>query len=289
MPTPSPGATPLPQATALPPSAIPLTPGGVTPVSALPPGSIPPFPSGALPPGVPPPPGVGVSPPAGRGAVPAGATLLRPLPASPDLSGLTTFTTSAVSNLRADDFLLESRFPIDLKTRECRLILFYGENTESRYLSKVWAETAAQVPGGIFGAVNLIYEPRVAASFLQIGIDLNHPYYWVRFRQVPFILVYRGGWPQAFYNGQRAVSALVDYALTLACVPGYVEHQPLPASMQAENKLEITAVGPYSAVRSNSTQYVADQPVRQYNPAFPPVVQGSAEQQAEVAALTGRR
>jgi hypothetical protein len=196
----------------------------------------------------------------------------------------TLFAQESVKQLKEQDFALDSREQIRLTYNDCILILFYVENTESRDLAKIWSTAASQVAGPIFAACNLMSEKRVAAAFNNISGDSNHPLNWAGLRQLPFILVYRQGWPQAFYNGERVVGSIIDYSLTLACVPKYTEKVQKFGSMEAENNLFMTGRNHFEE-RTDSTQFTDINPVDRFNPTYPVATVGSAEAVAEAQRL----
>lgn len=180
----------------------------------------------------------------------------------------TVFATEAVKRLTEASFTLETRERIGLRYENCIIALFYGENAESRSLAEIWAQAAAQIPGPIFAACNLLQERGVAKAFTEIRGLSNHPLQWAGLRQIPFILVYRDGWPQAFYNGDRTVSSIVDYALVQACEPEYHERFQVPAGMQVEGDRGIGLWKPYPEDRLESAQFGPG--VRGYQPDRPP-------------------
>lgn len=197
-------------------------------------------------------------------------------PSTTDTYGIThrlTFSSETVRRLTSDDFDLSSKELVTLKYDDCILILFHVENTESYQLANIWAVTAQQIAGPIFGAINMLSERKVASAFTRLKTDGSNPLHWVALRQYPFIVVYRKGWPVAIYNGVREVQAIIDYALTLACEAGYYEPLQIGGSMQSENNLEIGAYNVYTnvpgqqpKVRRESLQYVGESPIRGFNP-----------------------
>ena len=206
----------------------------------------------------------------------------------PDIITRTIFSTSTVKNMTDGDFNLSSKDMITINDDNCTLILFYVENEESKQLATIWAISAQQTAGPIFGAVNLLHEKKVAETFMKLKSMNGHPLHSYSLRGYPFILVYRGGWPVAFYNGSRTVNAIIDYALTLACNIDYSEPVSLGAGMQAEYQLEIGSYDVYSnleslrgnKIRKNSLEY-DNRGVRGFNPNLQPVLTGSNQEKEE--------
>lgn len=191
------------------------------------------------------------------------------------------FGQEAVKVLRESDFNLESNEQITIKYKDCMLILFYSQNTESIQLASIWAEIGRQVAGPIFAGVNLLRERKIAEAFANLNFSDN-PYRWAALKQQPFILSYRGGHPQAFYNGDRSVQAITDWALTLACTMGYEEHIQIPASMQTENNYQMNKWKEYDPSRTNSAEYTTATPIRGYNSSLPVTLVGSQAAAQEV-------
>lgn len=210
----------------------------------------------------------------------------------PEVVHRLSFSSETVKRLTAADFNLGSKELITLKYDDCLLVLFHVENTESYQLANVWALAAQQVAGPVFAAINLLSERKVAEAFTRLKSDGSNPLHWASLRQYPFILVYRSGWPVAIYNGAREVQAIIDYALTLACQAGYYEPLQVGGSMQAEGRIEM---GPYDIytnlsgqpprVRTESTQYNAENPIRGFNPNIPVVITGSPEAAQATSAI----
>jgi hypothetical protein len=179
-----------------------------------------------------------------------------------------------VKQFRDTDFTINSRELICLNFDDCILILFYNNNVESTNLSKIWVDASSQTPGFIFGAVNLQNEKKIAENFAKLNQDPNHPYHWAALRQTPFILVYRKGWPTAFYNGSRSSQAIIDYTMTLACRADYHEHDQKGWSLQAVSNIEMTNTNRYDTEkygsievppRTSSENYNTKQPMRYSN------------------------
>lgn len=135
----------------------------------------------------------------------------------------TLFAQDAVKQLTSADFTVNKQSRIKLVYEDCYLILFYGNNQESDDLLQVWQSAAAQVAGPIFASVNLFTEKAVATAFTQIRSESDNPLNWAGLRGIPFILVYRQGWPVGFYNGPRETETIIDYSLELACSASYKE------------------------------------------------------------------
>lgn len=199
------------------------------------------------------------------------------------------FAQDAVKKLTTDDFELDSSTKINLVHKDCTLVLFYTNNTESKNLFQIWSEAAKEVAGPVFASVNLLQEKQVAKAFTKLNMTAGS-LKWAALRTIPFILVYHNGWPVAFYNGQRSVQALIDYSLALACKADYHEPVNVYGGMQSQNDLEIKGTETYgpgerdNPLRHDSLQFLTSKPLRPYDKSDRPVEAGSAQAQAEASA-----
>ena len=202
----------------------------------------------------------------------------------PDVISRTIFSSYTVKNLGTEDFNINSKELITLNEERCSLVLFYVENEESKQLATIWAIAAQQTAGPLFCAVNMLNEHKVAEAFTKLKSANAHPLHPYGLRGYPFIIVYRSGWPIAFYNGSRSVNAIIDYALTLACNIDYSEPISLSAGMQAEYQAEMSAYDIYSnnqalkgnQIRKTSIEY-QDKGIRGFNPNLNIALNGSKE------------
>jgi hypothetical protein len=134
------------------------------------------------------------------------------------------FTVVKVKELQPDDFYLGSRTPTMLKSRDTTLVLFYLPNDpESEELKDIWAALSTEVAGVDFAAVNGSRQSDIMKAFVETGGDPDHPLYPFKVNGFPTIMVFRDGWPQAYYNGDRNYDDLLAYCLELAWQVGYYE------------------------------------------------------------------
>ena len=199
------------------------------------------------------------------------------------------FAQDSVKQLSQSDFVdLESDTKINLKYRDCMLVLFYGDNVESINLATIWSVAARNTVGPIFAATNLMIEPRIAAAFTSLNMQ-NGSLHWAALKTIPFILVYQNGWPVAFYNGERSVQSIVDYALTLACKAEYHEPFNLFGGMTLSSNDNMVMKGdtqygiPANPLRKDSLAYSANENVRGYDREDTPRQAGSATERTETA------
>ena len=78
--------------------------------------------------------------------------------------------------------------------------------------------------------------PGLEKTFQEIASDIDHPYHWIRNRpkneekdsdisgtvRFPFILVYRKGFPQCFYEGPLEESEFRDYCIQITVKSDFV-------------------------------------------------------------------
>ena len=129
-----------------------------------------------------------------------------------------------LKEFKDSDFDLKSKTLIDFKTIDDEgktinegnwLVLFCDESEVSSKYLKMWTKLAQAIKDTkcYIGFCNLSFENRVLKAFqtLDNPIYINHPYYWARFIESPFIVVYRDSWPQGFYNGGLFFTDLVNF------------------------------------------------------------------------------
>ncbi len=135
-----------------------------------------------------------------------------------------TFSSQAVKVLKERDFLLDSREKLSYIYDDPTLILFYDASIFSQTLQPIFLEAAiATGVNPVFAAVNLTTEIDIASKLGYLRMTVDHPLHWVGVATPPFVIVYRWGWPQAFYNGEYSPELLNQYAIKLAGQPGYQE------------------------------------------------------------------
>jgi len=207
-----------------------------------------------------------------------------PIEAGSGLIYLTFFSDESIKRLTSADFALASKDKVAMVWDNCLIVLFYGENKESKDLMRIFLIAARQSAGIVFGACNLISEREVARAFVDIG-NGAHPFHWARLQGYPFIMVYRKGYPAAFYNGDRSVSAILNWSQTMACKDSYFERTQLAAGVQAEATYQMPPYDPYghdprgrdNPLLSDSSQFRTDAPIRGYDPNLPITYESSAE------------
>lgn len=200
------------------------------------------------------------------------------------------FGRSAVKRLSDGDFTLDADIPIKLKWTDCTLILFYVNNIESIQLMQIWATAANLAAGPIFAGINMSISEKVAQAFMRVR-EIPGPYRLFGTVGYPFIIAYQGGHPVGFYNGERDVQAIADWALTLACRIDYFEPAPKAGAVQADISYEMGGVTDL-APRTVSTEFKAGQPMRGFDSKIGVVqtgttaaVQAAGEEATERAAV----
>ena len=126
------------------------------------------------------------------------------------------FPINDLKILKNSDFL--STDSLSTSTPLCCMVLFYGDDNESKFLHECWIECAKDIPGNILATCNLTEETKVADAFETIKRNLNHSLNWATTHERPFVLIYQNGSPTEFYNGVHSVSAICNTALSLSCL-----------------------------------------------------------------------
>ncbi len=192
----------------------------------------------------------------------------------------TLFSQESVKMLHEIDFNIESDTRINIKHKDCMLVLFYADNIESKKLAEIWLDAAKQAVGPIFAACNLAVDIKVAQAFNSLNMA-NGSLHWAALKTIPFVLVYQNGWPIAFYNGERAVQPIIDYSLTLACKVDYHEPENLYGGMKIENNLKMEGIVQYgipeNPFKKDSLQYTSKENIRGYDSSDIPVLGGSPQ------------
>ena len=134
--------------------------------------------------------------------------------------------------LKDETFDLENKSLISLKTdeeneinKEPHLILFMKESNENskKYL-KQFLNLAISIKNDKcqIAFINLEFEQKTLENFKKLGTKecIDHPYCWARFTETPFIMVYRDGWPQGFYNGSVNPKSMSEFCTDVVSVIG---------------------------------------------------------------------
>ena len=111
---------------------------------------------------------------------------------------------------------------INIRFKEPISICFYNETKTSQFALQMFVSAADSVEGFKFGVVNMDTETELCKRFKELD-DEDHPYHWVHTTDMPFILTYRSGFPQAFYNGNLDDKIMKYYFENLAHVKGHKE------------------------------------------------------------------
>lgn len=154
-----------------------------------------------------------------------------------------------VKNLEDEDFLLNTGERLVLKAEGCSLVLFYSTDNEvSRGLLAIWNTLADRLAGINFFAVNTSRRYDIMGAYEQIRLLPDHPFNKFTTNRRPFIWVFREALspglsiPKAIYNGELSSAAIQDWALMLACEPGYEEaNDASQGGMDSNNNIYVEA------------------------------------------------
>lgn len=157
-----------------------------------------------------------------------------------------------------NDFNTEQPTLIDLKRENLKkdkmndgfwFIVFLDETQTGREFLQRWLELAQIVKADYLnlGYCNLTFEKKIFNSFKDLGkVDnIDHPFAWAKFTEIPFMMVFRNHWPQGFYNGPLSQQAVVNYIMDDASNPLVVLEKTHPRRLNfnkeifdSERKLE---------------------------------------------------
>ena len=123
-----------------------------------------------------------------------------------------------------------------LKFKEPINICFYGEDNDSQHTLRSFVSAADNVEGLKFGVVNAQMSDKIIKRFKTLD-DEDNPYHWARYTHLPFILTYRSGFPQAFYNGSVNDKSLEYFFQNLSHVKGYKEQNIVPIKLEHDENI----------------------------------------------------
>lgn len=127
-----------------------------------------------------------------------------------------------------EDFNLDSTTKIDLKRTKPNdegkevitnngyyLILFMDESSVSKqYFKRILdLSTITRENKGKLAYCNIYFEKKVLKAFQDLNeiTNIHHPFYWARYIEIPFLMIYKEHWPQGFYNGNMRLDDLMSY------------------------------------------------------------------------------
>lgn len=127
----------------------------------------------------------------------------------------------ALRIFKENDFSLDSKDKVCIFDDDCYMILFYGEDEESISYLDSFTKAAEHSPGPMFGTCNVDLETEVEKSIVEIMNENDHPFKWISTGEIPFIVVYRNGYPIWFYEGPNDMESMVTFSIDYACNPEY--------------------------------------------------------------------
>ena len=145
---------------------------------------------------------------------------------------LTIVKSKKINTIKDEDF----GEGVNLLFKDTIVICFYGEDRDSQFVLQKFV-SAADISEGInFGVVNLDYDTNIKKKFIALDSE-DHPHYWVRYTATPFILTYREGFPQAFYNGEFNVNTLKFYFENMSHIKGHKEEKVQNIKIQFDKNM----------------------------------------------------
>lgn len=133
-----------------------------------------------------------------------------------------------LQEFNTEDFNLDSYTKIDFKRSKLDdegkdkivnqgyyLILFMDEsNTSKDYFKRILdLSSITRDTRGKLGYCNIFFEKKIMKAFQDLGDikHIHHPYYWARYIETPFLMIYKEHWPLGFYNGNMRLDDLLSY------------------------------------------------------------------------------
>jgi hypothetical protein len=144
----------------------------------------------------------------------------------------TIVKSKRIDNIKDSDF----ETSVVLKFKDPINICFYGEDKHSQHTLRSFVSAADNVEGLNFGVVNMLMNEKILKRFKSLD-DEDDPYHWVRYTHLPFILTYRSGHPQAFYNGAIDDKSLEFFFENLSHVKGYKEKNIVPLKLEHDENI----------------------------------------------------
>lgn len=150
---------------------------------------------------------------------------LTPLYPSPDLKTRVYTDYTFIRELKDEDFNIDLDTMIDLSRTEEKLkindgyyfILFMDESEIGKEYLQRWLEIAQIAKDNYckLAYVNLTFENKILANFKKLAniSNINHPFFWARFLETPYMMVYRNYWPVGFYNGPKNIGVIIDFII----------------------------------------------------------------------------
>ena len=136
---------------------------------------------------------------------------------------MTIVNSSIINTITDEDFGNQ----INLKFKETINICFYGEHRDSLHLLRVFVEAADQSEGVNFGVVNIDHEIKIKKRFEELH-DEDHQHHSMRTSGHFFVLTYRRGFPQSFYNGPIDTDTMRYYFENISHLKGHKEPNVTP-------------------------------------------------------------
>lgn len=125
------------------------------------------------------------------------------------------------------DFNTQEATLIDLNREKFKkgfwFIVFIDESQTGKEFLQRWLELAQFIKEDYLKLAycNLTFEKKIFNNFKELGKieNIDHPFSWAKYVQVPFILTYRNSWPQGFYTGEIKQQDLINYIIDEASNP----------------------------------------------------------------------
>lgn len=139
---------------------------------------------------------------------------------------------TTIRNLKDHHFATTSKDLITLVFDDVILIFFDDHSEMADVIRPAFIEAGEKASGPVFAICDVKNNDEVATAFYRLRNEPNNPHLWAA-QTFPFILTYRSGWPQAFYNGDIAGDVIRNYSMELAGQSNYYEKVFTPRQLTA--------------------------------------------------------
>ena len=119
------------------------------------------------------------------------------------------------------DFASDTNDKICTYVQEPIAVLFYDETADGVNMLSIFSQASQYVNKIKLGVCHLGLETEAIEIFNFIKKMPDHPYHWVTLRKFPLLLVYRHGFPMAFYDGPPDASIMSEFLNKVAPNPNF--------------------------------------------------------------------
>ncbi len=112
-------------------------------------------------------------------------------------------------------FIFENNM-ISFKDKSFSIILFHSNNIESRNYINTLCLASESLAGFKFYCANINLCKIFRDELGKLDGKPDHPLYWIRSGVIPYILIFKGGWPISFFNGDRTANVISTFIQSIS-------------------------------------------------------------------------